>query len=75
MLVTTVQKNSVGEKAGLRAGDVVTKVDGQAIRNLGGLRDQLSEKRDAGSIALGLVRNQKEIFATVQLARPQTQQL
>ena len=75
MLVTTVQKNSVGEKAGLRAGDVVTKVDGQAIRNLGGLRDQLSEKRDAGSIALGLVRNQKEISATVQLARPQTQQL
>jgi len=75
VLVTTVQKNSVGEKAGLRAGDVVTKVDGQAIRNLGGLRDQLSEKRDAGSIALGLVRNQKEIFATVQLARPQTQQL
>jgi len=70
VLVTNVQKDSAGEKAGLKAGDVITKVDGQTIRNLADLRDDLSENRSATSITLGVLRNAKEISMTAQLAGP-----
>jgi len=73
VLVTNMQKDSAGEKAGLKAGDVITKIDGQAVRNLAELRGQLAAKRNAATITLGVVRNGEAISLAIQLARPPSQ--
>jgi serine protease Do len=70
VLVSDVHKGSAGEKAGLKAGDVITKVDGQAVRNVADLRTQLRAKRSASSIALTVMRDGKETNMNVQPDKP-----
>jgi len=70
VLVSDVRKGSAGEKAGLKAGDVITKMDGQAVRNVADLRTQLRAKRNASSIALTVVRDGKETTVNVQPDKP-----
>ncbi len=70
VLVSDVHKGSAGEKAGLKAGDVITNVDGQAVRNVADLRTQLRAKRSASSIALTVVRDGKETTVNAQPDKP-----
>ena len=56
VLITNVDSNSPAAKAGLEAGDVITKVDGNRVRTLTELRDQLRGKRGAAKVSLGLLR-------------------
>jgi serine protease Do len=72
VLINNVRENSAGAKAGLMAGDVITKVDGQHVRNLAELRQQLRAKRDAKSVALTVVRKGAEISLSVQPEAPQS---
>lgn len=44
VLITNVESNSPAAKAGLEAGDVITKVDGNRVRTLAELRDQTARK-------------------------------
>jgi serine protease Do len=71
VLVTDVHMGSAGEKAGLKAGDVITKLDGERIRNVGELRAQLRAKRDANTVTLSILRKGSEMSLTATPEKPQ----
>jgi membrane-associated protease RseP (regulator of RpoE activity) len=58
LLVTSVAENSPASKAGLRAGDVVTEVDGTRLKNAGELSRALN-RREEGEVSLTIVRDRK----------------
>ena len=74
ILVRGVNTGSPAEKAGVRAGDVITSINGERIRSVGDLREKLSAKRDEKekTVKLGVLRNKSEISLTVELPAPQT---
>jgi serine protease Do len=72
VLVTDVHMGSAGEKAGLKAGDVITKVDGERVRNVEELRAQLRAKRDAAMVTLGVIRKGSEMSVTATPEKPQS---
>jgi Do/DeqQ family serine protease len=54
--ITSVEANSPGEKAGLRAGDVILAVDGQPVEDLHGLRLRVSQTAPGTAIKLRVLR-------------------
>jgi serine protease Do len=71
VLVREVNSGSPAEKAGLKAGDVITKLNDERIRTVGDLREKLSAKRDDKTVKLGIIRNRSEMNLTVELPPPQ----
>src|SRR5271157_3251814 len=71
VLVRNVFENSPAAKAGLKAGDVITSLDGERIRSASELREKLVAKKDAKSVKLGLLRNRTEMPLTVELPSPE----
>ncbi|MGB8474598.1 MAG: PDZ domain-containing protein [Candidatus Acidiferrum sp.] len=67
VLVRDVNAGSAAEKAGVKSGDVITSLDGERIRSLGDLREQLAAKREDKTVKLGVLRNKSEISITVEL--------
>jgi len=65
VLVRSVEKGSPAEAAGLRAGDVIVRVDNDPVNDRGDLRRALRARR--GKIALGIVREKREQTLTVTL--------
>jgi membrane-associated protease RseP (regulator of RpoE activity) len=59
VLVNSVEANSPAEKAGLRAGDVLTEADGRQIDDASDLVRALGGK-DEGEVTLTLVRDKKQ---------------
>lgn len=72
ILVRDVNSGSPAEKAGLKAGDVITTLNGERIRSVGELREKLSAKRDDKdrTVKLGVLRNKSEISISVELPAP-----
>jgi serine protease Do len=67
ILVRSVTKGSAAETAGLRAGDVITKLDGQAVSSPRNIAPFL--RKSGKNVALTVVRNHKEITLNVKLAQ------
>ncbi len=67
VLVRSVMKDSVAEKAGIKAGDVITKVDGAAVTNPNEVTTALRARRGKNSMPLTLTRDRHEITVTVNL--------
>lgn len=59
LLVTSVTKDSPADKAGLRAGDVITQVDNEPTARVGDLT-RLLNRRTEGEVELKIVRDRKE---------------
>ncbi len=70
VLVREVNSGSPAEKAGLKAGDVITKVDGERVKTTSELRSALREKRDKKTVALGVLRNRSEVSLNVEIEQP-----
>ena len=72
ILVREVNPNSPAEKAGVKAGDVITSFDGERMRSLGDLREKLAAKREAKdrTIKLGVLRNKSQLTLDVELPAP-----
>ncbi len=72
ILVRDVNSGSPAEKAGVKAGDVITSLNGERIRTIGELREKLSTKRDDKdrTVKLGVLRNKSEISLGVELPAP-----
>jgi serine protease Do len=72
ILITNVESDSAAAKAGLQAGDVITKMDGDRVRTLGELRGRLRDKRDARSVTLSVLRKGSEISVNVEPRKRQS---
>jgi serine protease Do len=70
VLVRNVNAGSVAEKAGVKAGDVITNFNGDRIRSLGDLREKLAAKTDDKPAKLSVLRNKNEVTLTVDLPAP-----
>lgn len=78
VLVREVNTGSPAEKAGIKAGDVLIKLDGARVRTVGDLHEKLSEKigesadkAEKMTVSVGLLRDRKEMTVSVELERPQ----
>lgn len=71
VLVTDVPTGSAAEKAGLQAGDVITRIDSNPVHNIGELRTQLRANREGVSVTLTVIRKGSEISITVTPEKPQ----
>ena len=70
ILVRDVRSGSAGEKAGLKAGDVITKVDDQAVSSVTQLRERLRDKREQKTVKIGLLRKGSSLTLEVELEKP-----
>jgi len=71
VLVREVRPGMAAEKAGLKAGDVIIKVDGKPVRTLADLRAQLRDKGEQKSVSLGILRKGAEMSVAVMMEKPQ----
>jgi serine protease Do len=66
VLVRSVEKGSRAEKAGLRAGDVITRVGDQPVRDTSDFTHAL-HSHSAGSVTVAVIRDKKEQTLTLTL--------
>jgi membrane-associated protease RseP (regulator of RpoE activity) len=72
LLVNSVEANSPAEKAGLKAGDVITEAAGQRVEDAGDLVRALGGKDD-GEVTLTVVRERKQRTVRVKPERREPQ--
>jgi serine protease Do len=70
VLVREVRAGTPAEKAGLKAGDVIVKVDDKPVHSLGDLRAELREKSAEKSVILGVLRKGAEMSLPVAIELP-----
>jgi S1-C subfamily serine protease len=70
VLVREVKTGTPAEKAGIKAGDVITRVDDKPVKSLHDLRAQLREKRNQKTVNLAIVRKGSEITIPVAIEKP-----
>ena len=70
-LVSSVSKDSAAEKAGLKAGDVITSVNGGRVRDADSLSREIGDATGT-ELSIGIVRDKKEttLKATIESRRP-----
>lgn len=69
-IVSTVDANSPAEKAGLKAGDVITAVNARNIRSSLDLRNKIGLMPIGETVTLDLIRNGKPLTTRVKIAKP-----
>jgi serine protease Do len=67
VLVRSVEKGSRAEKAGLRAGDVITRIGDQSVHDTSDFTSALHGRSKGGSINIGVIRDRKEQTLTLTL--------
>jgi serine protease Do len=67
VLVRSVMKESTAEKSGFKAGDVIIKVGGEKVANPREISSILQASRSKKSLAITVVRHQKEVVLNVLL--------
>jgi serine protease Do len=66
-VITQVEPDSPGAKAGLKSGDVITEVNGQKVSDAGHLQVLISGQRPGTKVNLQLIRDGKETSVPVTL--------
>ncbi|MFY9842641.1 MAG: Do family serine endopeptidase [Terriglobales bacterium] len=66
-LVSDVQPDAPGAKAGLRTGDVITEIDGKPVTDAGQLQMAVAQKRAGETIHLQVMRDSKPMTVAVTL--------
>src|SRR5579864_7198045 len=67
-VVSEVQPDSPGAKAGLRVGDVITKVDGRDVNDAGQLQVEVGQLQPGTTVHLDVLRDGKSMTVPVTLA-------
>lgn len=70
VLIREVSPNSAAAKAGLKAGDVITHVDGVAVKTVDDLRKHLRDQREQKSVSLTIIRQGSEMKVPVTIEVP-----
>lgn len=66
-VIIDIQKNSPASKAGLKRGDLIVAVDGDAIKDGASLRNKIGSLAPNKKVALKIIRDKKEILVNVVL--------
>jgi len=64
-LVTEILKGSPAEKAGIKRGDIITEVDGKAVKNVETLRNIIAQSKVGSMIQLKVIRDGNASLFTV----------
>ena len=70
ILVREVRNDTPADKAGLKAGDVIIKIDDKPVTTLSELREQLRTKSEAKSVNLTVLRKGSEMTVAVTIEKP-----
>jgi serine protease Do len=70
VLVRSVRKGSAAEKAGIKAGDVITKVEDTKVTSSAEITRTLRSLHSKKSVTVIVVRNKKEMPLTVTMETP-----
>ncbi len=65
--INGLTENGAGELAGVKIGDIVTKVEGVDIKGTSELLEQIGKFRPSDKINLTLIRNEKEMILPIEL--------
>ncbi len=65
VLVQKVKPGGPAEKAGLKSGDIITTIDGRAIKDGDDLVNEIASRRPGSTIRLGYLRDGKQADTTV----------
>lgn len=65
VLVHSVVRRSPAEKAGLKAGDVIVKVDGTAVKTPREITAIVRRSREKKTLSIGIVRNHKDVTVEI----------
>ncbi len=68
-VVARVLEESAAAEAGLKPGDIITRVDGQEIRNFDALRNAIGLHREGDKVKISYLREGKEKTTTVALGK------
>lgn len=60
-VVSHVEKDSAADRAGLKPGDIVTEINGKAVRNANSLRNYLGLLRIGQSVEMSILRDNKTL--------------
>ncbi len=71
VLVTSVDAEGPAAKAGVKAGDVILKLDGKAIRNAGDLRDAVASAEGGKEVGVTVQRDGHPMELKATLAKPE----
>lgn len=72
VLVTSVSENSPAAKAGIKAGDVITAVDGEKVEGPGDLSRAINKQKD-GEVTLTIVRDKSQRTIKVTPAKTESE--
>jgi len=75
ILVREVMEDTPASKAGMKAGDVITKIAGERVHNLGEMRERLRDKRDDKTVQVTVLRKGSEQTLTVEPKKPETRKV
>ncbi len=70
VLITHVSEDTPAEKAGLKTGDIIIAVDGEATRSIGQLRSQIGMRSIGDSVKLSILRDGKRKEFKVKVGEP-----
>lgn len=70
VLVTEVTENSPAAKAGMKAGDVITAIDGTAVKDTGDIVERLGQVAAGKTVAVEISRDRAKQTLTVTMAPP-----
>lgn len=65
VLVVRVMRNSPADKAGIRAGDVIQKINGQSVSDSAAVQQQVEKSQVGSSLQLELLRNGRNLDLAV----------
>jgi serine protease Do len=65
VLIQEVQPGQPAEKAGLKAGDIITTIDGRSIKDGDDLVNEIASRRPGSSVRIGYLRDGKQADTTV----------
>jgi serine protease Do len=68
--INVVNSNSPAEKAGLEKGDILTQIDGNAVKSIEDLKQALNSKKEGDSVDITYLRNGKKHNTTVVFPKP-----
>jgi serine protease Do len=65
VLVQEIQPGGPSDKAGLKAGDIITQIDGRQVKDGDDLVNEIASRRPGSTVRLGFLRDGKQQDATV----------